>query len=104
VAIIDPSKLKYPDIMNDRYDDFDRYNAMMQRKEKYMGIGEAKEATATKNDVNHFRVNAIENGYIVSYSAPSIAERQRFAATLTEVGEQIVAAAVEMKLRGSEAK
>jgi adenine C2-methylase RlmN of 23S rRNA A2503 and tRNA A37 len=98
MAIIGPTQL----------DDFDRYYRYYEKYQQMkaiqsMGIGEnAANATPAKNDVNHFRVNAIENGYIVTYSAGGHPERQRYAATLQDVGEQVVVAAVEMKLRGAQ--
>jgi hypothetical protein len=67
-----------------------------------MGIGEATAKAAV--DVSHFRVEAIENGFIIAYSCMGQGERRRYAPDTTSLAEQITAAVVEMKLRGTQAQ
>lgn len=52
-------------------------------------------------NTTHFTVDAIENGYIITYRCSGMAEKRRYAKDLLDMAEQITAAAVEMKLRGA---
>lgn len=65
----------------------------------------ASEAAQGRNDLPPYlvvRVEAIENGFVIEYSAQGVTQRKRFASDLKELGSQIVVAAVEVKLRGTE--
>lgn len=73
----------------------------MIQKGALVGVGEGAQQEGPPAYIS-IRVEAIENGFIVSYSATGVRERRRFAPNLTGLGEQIVTAAVEVKLRGTE--
>jgi hypothetical protein len=61
----------------------------------------AAQAPVERSD---FRVEVIENGFILAYSCRGVSERRRYAASMGGLAEQVVAAMVEMKLRGTQAQ
>lgn len=54
--------------------------------------------TVNKAAIASIRVESIENGYLVIYSKPGVAEKRKFAPTMANVGDVTIAACTELML------